>query len=129
MEAVTVKPAHSAQGRSVPTPACISALETLYPRICAGLVQMWFREGIDHYLDSLILDDRFDRRGFPVAVIDELLFLSDLRWAMQRDRRGVAVADVDGEDFVFAPSFPSGERLDDARDAGSKSATCRYRTG
>jgi hypothetical protein len=112
MDAVIVKPAHSAQGCPVPTQACLSALETLYPRICAGLVQMWFRDGIDSYLDSLILDDRFDRRGFPLDVIDELLFLSDLRWAMQRDRRGVGVADADGEDFVFAPSISAGARLD-----------------
>jgi hypothetical protein len=106
MEAVTVKPVYSMQRHTVPTQACISALETRYPRICARLVQMWFRDEIDTYLDGLILDDRYDRQGFPFEVIDELLFLSDLRWAMSHTERVPEVTLPDADDFVIA-ALPS----------------------
>jgi hypothetical protein len=109
MTAITVQPARSKQDQARSPPACVSALETLYPRICAALVQMWFRDEIDRYLDSLILDDRFDRQGFPYEVLDELLFLSDLRWGMRHDRRKAEVAHPDG-DYTFLSRGRAGGR-------------------
>lgn len=106
MGTVNVKPARTEQGRPVPTHACVSALERLYPRICAGLVQMWFRDEIDAYLDGLILDDRIDRRGFPVEVIDELLFLSELRWAMCHAQRVAEAGHREGDDYTFGTGSP-----------------------
>lgn len=107
MGTVTVKPACTVQGRPVPTHACMSAVERLYPRICAGLVQLWFRDEIDAYLDSLILDDRIDRQGFPFEVIDELLFLSELRWTMCHAQRVAEVGHRDGDDFTFQTLSPA----------------------
>lgn len=105
MGSVIAKTSPTSQGM-VPTHACVSALETLYPRICAGLVQMWFRDGIDAYLDGLILDDRFDRQGFPIEVIDELLFLSELRWTLSHQTRVAEASHRDGDDFTFETHDP-----------------------
>lgn len=106
MGTITVKQARSVQGGSVSTSARISALETHYPRICTALVQLWFCDEIDTYLDSLILDDRFDRRGFPYEVIDELLFLSDLRWVMCHEQRAAEAGHRDGDDYTFQAGSP-----------------------
>lgn len=106
MGALTAKPSSTSPVTLVPTHACISALETLYPRVCARLVQMWFRDGIDAYLDGLILDDRFDRQGFPIEVIDELLFLSELRWTLCHQHRVAEVSHRDGDDFTFQTHGP-----------------------
>lgn len=113
-----VVPARTVKGHPVPTPACMSALERLYPRICAGLVQMWFRDEIDAYLDALILDDRLDRQGFPFEVIDELLFLSDLRWTMRHDRRALEASHRDGDDYTFQSRGPviARSRIESAAD-------------
>lgn len=106
MASFNVQPARTEQVCPVPTHACISAVERLYPRICTGLVQLWFRAGIDTYLNSLILDDRMDRQGFPVEVFDELLFLSELRWAMSHAQRVAEAGHRDGDDYTFETGYP-----------------------
>lgn len=66
-------------------PVCRSAIERLFPRVATELTRNWFRVGIDDLLGNLILDDRNNRHGFPLEVIDELLFLADLRWHMTHE--------------------------------------------
>lgn len=62
------------------SPKCRGAIESRFPRLAKELVQNWFRTGIDDLLNHLILDERGDRHGFPLEVIEELMFLADIRW-------------------------------------------------
>lgn len=71
---------------------CRSAIERFFPRIATELTRNWFRVGIDDLLGSLILDDRSNRHGFPLEVIDELLFLADLRWHLTHEDKPEALA-------------------------------------
>lgn len=61
----------------------LSALERRFSRIAQELATRWQRDDIDAYLDSLLLDDRGNRRGFPAEVLEELMLLSNLRWGLQ----------------------------------------------
>jgi hypothetical protein len=59
----------------------LSPLESSYPHIVEGLLKVWnSAETTEHYLDSLLVDDRNDRKGLPESVFEELMFLSDLNW-------------------------------------------------
>ena len=60
-----------------------SAIELRFSRIAQALAARWNGNGIDAYLNSLLLDDRGNRQGFPAAVLEELMFLSSLRWQLQ----------------------------------------------
>ncbi|MDD5390059.1 MAG: hypothetical protein PHD37_11980 [Gallionellaceae bacterium] len=64
----------------------LSAIERRFSRIAQELAKRWKRNDIDAYLDSLMLDDRGDRQGFPTEVLEELMFLSNLRWQLQHPR-------------------------------------------
>lgn len=57
-----------------------SAIEKRFPRIANQLVENWGSGEIDHIIDSFLLDDRGDRMGFPIDVLDELMFLAGVRW-------------------------------------------------
>ena len=57
-----------------------SALEQRFPRIANTLSSFWQKPDIDLYLDGLLLDDRGDRMGFPMDVLDDLMFLASIRW-------------------------------------------------
>lgn len=57
-----------------------SALEQRFPRIAKTLSSFWQTPDIETYLDGLLLDDRGDRRGFPIDVLDDLMFLASIRW-------------------------------------------------
>ncbi len=61
----------------------LSALEQRYSRIARELSVRWEEGDIDAYLNCLLLDDRGDRQGFPAEVLEELMFLSSLRWQLQ----------------------------------------------
>ncbi|XZG70808.1 ankyrin repeat domain-containing protein [Chitinibacteraceae bacterium HSL-7] len=50
-------------------------LVTGFPRVAAQLVDFWGSEQFDGYLQSLLIDDRGDRQGFPPTVAEELLVL------------------------------------------------------
>lgn len=55
-----------------------AALETLkaeFPRIHQQLVPLWGTPAGETYLDSLIVDDRGNRQGFPADVMRGLLVL------------------------------------------------------
>lgn len=66
-----------------------SSLEILFPRLARDLTQAWQTSEIDGLLRHLIFDDRGDRAGFPLNVIDDLMFLADLRWTMRHLERPV----------------------------------------
>ncbi|MDO9226123.1 MAG: hypothetical protein Q8M09_17895 [Pseudomonadota bacterium] len=61
----------------------LSIIERQFSRIADELVIRWKRADIDAYLNGLMLDDRGNRQGFPPEVLDDLMFLSNLRWQMQ----------------------------------------------
>ncbi|MCU0841269.1 MAG: hypothetical protein MUC79_06070 [Thiobacillaceae bacterium] len=81
-----------------------SALEIHYPRICREITRLWFRPEINTYLESLIVDENFDRQGFPFEVFDELLLLSDLHWFMSHPGAVVEAEQVKSNDYTFAMS-------------------------
>lgn len=86
-----------------------SAIEIRFPRLARELLQNWFRPGIDDLLEHLILDDRSGRSGFPMEVIDELMFLADIRWHLTHadPHQGLAMtADREFLDYDLPPADP-----------------------
>jgi len=61
-----------------------SALETRFPRIALELAARWRSPGIDLYIDSLLIDTRGNRMGFPAEVLEEIMFLAGVRWYLSR---------------------------------------------
>lgn len=53
-----------------------------YPRICERIVQLWGTPECEGYLNSLIIDTRGNRKGFPPGVVEELLYLGRLARAL-----------------------------------------------
>ena len=65
-------------------------LESRYPRILKTVLEKWespYEQ--ERYLNSLVVDVRGSRQGFPPEVMDELLFVSELyaKWRAERRRR------------------------------------------
>lgn len=71
-----------------------SALERGYDRIANHLTAVWHdKDEATRYLDSLVIDERCDRQGFPMDVFEELMFLTELRWQMENlNASGVEVS-------------------------------------
>jgi hypothetical protein len=63
-----------------------SAIEARFARIARELVARWNRVDIDDYLDSLLIDTRGNRMGFPPDVLEEIMFLAGVRWYMEKTR-------------------------------------------
>lgn len=80
----------------------LSATERRFSRIALELATRWKRGDIDAYLNSLLLDDRGNRQGFPADVLEELMFLSNLRWQLQHPRFSRADEGL-VEQFSFNP--------------------------
>lgn len=57
-----------------------SAIERRFPHIAQKLTSLWGTREIDRYMDSLLIDSRGDRQGFPEEVLEELVFLAGIRW-------------------------------------------------
>jgi hypothetical protein len=53
-----------------------SAIELRFPRIARELAARWNGPDIDAYLDSLLIDTRGNRMGFPPDVLEEIMFLA-----------------------------------------------------
>ena len=53
----------------------VAMLKTLFPRVHQNLVALWGTGPAEGYLDSLIMDDRGHRQGFPPDVLRALLVL------------------------------------------------------
>ena len=79
----------------------LSSLEANYPRIAAELIQRWGDPGIDVYLNELISCSRDGRQGFPLDVMSDLLFLSELRWWLTHSDASEAA--ISAERFSFGP--------------------------
>lgn len=58
-----------------------SALED-YPRICAHVQQLWGTTECENYLNTLVIDTRGNRQGFPAPMMEELLYLGRLARAL-----------------------------------------------
>lgn len=58
----------------------VSAIEKRFPRIANKLCALWGGQEIDNYIDTLLIDNRGARMGFPMDVLDELMFLAGTRW-------------------------------------------------
>lgn len=56
--------------------SALRLIEQQYPRIAAEIRDRWGTEQFDLYLDSLLIDDRGNRSGFPPDVAEALLTLS-----------------------------------------------------
>ena len=68
-------------------PRC--ALERLFPRIADKIAETWPRADCARYIDSLLVDTRGGRQGFPPEVVSELFLLHALlddHRPSQRDR-------------------------------------------
>jgi hypothetical protein len=88
-----------------PTEAMLSdpavcLLEKNFPHIAKGLIEAWQDpDRAERYLNTILLDDRVGRQGFPQEAFDELVFLSDLNWMRRHfDLDGV---EVTAEGFSF----------------------------
>lgn len=64
------------EGRSqAPRPIRAEAALEIYPHIIATLTSLWGKDGFEEYLGRLIVDDRGNRKGFSMDVMEELLVL------------------------------------------------------
>lgn len=77
----------------------LSPLEANYQRIADELIQRWDDPEIDTYLDELIGCTRDGRQGFPLDVMSDLLFLSELRWWLTHSDKSEAA--ISAERFSF----------------------------
>ena len=76
-----------------------SLLESTFPHVVVELTRCWNDAAVGAYLDSLLIDTRGGRLGFPPEVMSELLFLQDLNWwRNHEDARDAAIAP---ESFSF----------------------------
>ena len=56
-------------------------LESRFPHIMEGVLKAWNDpETTNVFLNSILVDDRDNRKGLPEDVFAELMFLSDLNW-------------------------------------------------
>lgn len=62
-----------------------SQLERQFPRIAEHLVELWNNSACDQYLNTLVLDDRCDRHGFPPEIMEDLMLLENIRWSLLHD--------------------------------------------
>lgn len=69
----------------VPADKVRCAIEERFPHIARELCALWETDRIELYLDDLLLDTRGGRQGFPVDVLDELMFLSGMRWHIRHE--------------------------------------------
>ncbi len=79
----------------------VSAIETRFARIANELTSLWASKDIDRYIDSLLLDDRGDRIGFPIDVLDELMFLAGIRWHLNH-LCGTLIENTHPEEFNYS---------------------------
>ena len=76
-----------------------SPLEAQFPRVASEIAQRWDDRGLDAYLDELISHTRDGRQGFPLEVMSDMLFLSELRWWTTHSNASEAA--LAGERFTF----------------------------
>jgi uncharacterized protein len=52
------------------------ALEQQYPRVFNRILELWESPEIDQYFQTLLVDQRGNRKGFPGEVVSDIFFLS-----------------------------------------------------
>ena len=62
------------------TEEAVALLKTQFPRIHQRLVALWGTGPGEDYLDSLIMDDRGNRQGFPPDILRALLVLQRIHF-------------------------------------------------
>ena len=80
-----------------------SAIEIQFPRIVEQLVAKWNQYNCEQFLNGLMIDERGDRQGFPVNVIDDLLMLHGTWTRLPEWDRPVKLAARDSE-FAYRDS-------------------------
>jgi hypothetical protein len=53
-----------------------------YPRICDRVQQLWGTADCEAYINTLVIDTRGNRKGFPPPMMEELLYLARLARAL-----------------------------------------------
>jgi len=79
----------------------VSAIEKRFPRIAKELCALWGTQGIDNYIDNLLLDERGDRMGFPIDVLEELMFLAGILWHLSH-LCGTLIESTSPEEFNYS---------------------------
>ena len=64
-----------------------SELERAYPHVVERVVKTWGKQECLEYIESLMVDVRGGRRGFPFAAMDEIMLLREVHLAQHRDVR------------------------------------------
>lgn len=65
----------------------VSELEKGFPHIVERVVKTWGRQECLEYIESLMVDVRGGRGGFPFQAIDEIMLLREVHLAQYRDAR------------------------------------------
>jgi hypothetical protein len=76
--------------RGPPEVITVQAAIEDYPRISARIQQLWGSPECEAYLNNLVIDTRGNRKGFPPAVMEELLYLGRLA-------RALVILAIDGD--------------------------------
>lgn len=87
-----------------------SAIESRFPRIAREVMVRWPGPEIDAYLDSLLIDTRGNRMGFPPDVLEEIMFLAGIRWYLTK---------VETPDTLESPRDEFSFGLDEFRRCGT----------
>lgn len=71
----------------VPVSEAVNSLEDI-PRLMTKVIELWEGGDVLGYLNHLLRDNRAgERQGFPLPIIDEILFLIELKELVNRMRR------------------------------------------
>lgn len=76
--------------RGPPEMVAVRAAIEDYPRISSRIQQLWGSPECEAYLNNLVIDTRGNRKGFPPAVMEELLYLGRLA-------RALVILAIDGD--------------------------------
>ncbi|MBI3902161.1 MAG: hypothetical protein HY306_04360 [Nitrosomonadales bacterium] len=68
-------------------------LERDFPYVLNRLMQLWATPEFEPYMHDLLISKRGKREGFPLGVLEELVFLNGLHEACKR--KGHSLPDVD----------------------------------
>ena len=72
----------------------ISLVHELYPRIGEKIRQLWGSIDLNHYLNSIIFDDRGGRQGFPEHVANALFRVYENHGSLVRETKKGDIWDV-----------------------------------
>lgn len=72
----------------------ISLVHELYPRIGEKLKQLWGSGELNHYLNSIIFDDRGGRQGFPEHVANALFRVYENHRSLVKETKKGDIWDV-----------------------------------